>query len=71
MHDKNYEELANAIIIQAVKDYRHTNSPQVKNEIRRFFKSEWFTMLTNADGGMIIKKLELEDRKNGKQANKG
>lgn len=60
MHDKNYEELANAIIIQAVKDYRRTQSPQVRNEIKRFFKSQWFSMLTNVDGDMLIKKLERE-----------
>lgn len=60
MHDKNYEELANAIIIQAVKDYRRTQSPQVRNEIKCFFKSEWFSMLTNVDGDMLIKKLERE-----------
>ena len=60
MHDKNYEELANAIIIQAVKDYRRTQSPQVRNEIKRFFKSKWFSMLTNVDGDMLIKKLERE-----------
>ena len=60
MHDKNYEDLANAIIIQAVKDYRGTQSPQVRNEIKRFFKSQWFSMLTNVDGDMFIKKLERE-----------
>lgn len=60
MHDKNYEDLANAIIIQAVKDYRRTKSPQVRSEIKRFFKSEWFSMLTNVDGDMLIKKLERE-----------
>lgn len=60
MHDKNYEDLANAIIIQAVKDYRRTQSPQVRNEIKRFFKSQWFSMLTNVDGDMLIKKLERE-----------
>ena len=60
MHDKNYEDLANAIIIQAVKDYRRTKSPQVRNEIKRFFKSQWFSMLTNVDGDMLIKKLERE-----------
>ena len=60
MHDKNYEDLANAIIIQAVKDYRGTQSPQVRNEIKRFFKSQWFSMLTNVDGDMLIKKLERE-----------
>ena len=61
MHDKNYEDLANAIIIQAVKDYRGTQSPQVRNEIKRFFKSEWFTMLSNVDGDAILKKLESEE----------
>ena len=60
MHDKNYEDLANAIIIQAVKDYRGTQSPQVRNEIKCFFKSEWFSMLTKVDGDMLIKKLERE-----------
>ena len=55
MHDKNYEDLANAIIIQAVKDYRGTQSPQVRNEIKRFFKSQWFSMLTNVDGDILIK----------------
>lgn len=60
MHDKNYEDLANAIIIQAVKDYRRTKSPQVRSEIKHFFKSEWFSMLTNVDGDMLIKKLERE-----------
>lgn len=61
MHDKNYEDLANAIIIQAVKDFRSTKSPQVRNEIKRFFKSEWFTMLSNVDGDIILKKLESEE----------
>lgn len=71
MHDKNYEEFANAIIIQAVKDYRQAKTPQAKREIKRFFKSEWYKMLTNADGDMIIKKLELEDKKNGTEKDKG
>lgn len=62
-----YTELANAIILQAVKDYRHTQSQAVRNEIKRFFLSEWFVQLTNADGKMIIKKLEQERGiKNGK-----
>lgn len=60
MNDKNYEDLANAIIIQAVKDYRKTKSPQVRNELKRFFKSEWFSILTNLDGDILIKKLERE-----------
>lgn len=32
-----YTELANAIIIQAVKDYRRASTPQMRREIKRFF----------------------------------
>lgn len=60
MFEYNYELLANAIILQAVKDYRHTYSYQRKAEIKRFFRSEWFRLLTRLDGEMIIKRLENE-----------
>lgn len=60
MFEYNYELLANAIILQAVKDYRHTYSYQRKAEINRFFHSEWFRVLTRLDGEMIIKRLENE-----------
>ena len=52
--------LANAIILQAVKDYRHTYSPQTRAEIKRFFRSDWFRALTPLDGEMLIAKLENE-----------
>lgn len=57
---ENIELLANAIILQAVKDFRHTYSYQRKAEIKRFFRSEWFRVLTRLDGEMIIKRLENE-----------
>ena len=57
---ENIELLANAIILQAVKDYRHTYSPQCRAEIKRFFRSDWFKVLTRLDGKMIIKRLEQE-----------
>ena len=57
---ENFELLANAIILQAVRDYRHTYSPQVRAEIKRFFRSEWFRALTQVDGEMIITRLENE-----------
>ena len=47
---ENFELLANAIILQAVRDYRHTYSPQVRAEIKHFFRSEWFRALTRVDG---------------------
>ena len=53
-----YEELANAIILQAVKDYREAlrllsmnpNDKSAKRDqrnIERFFRSEWFILNTN------------------------
>ena len=57
---ENIELLANAIILQAVKDYRYTYSPQCRAEIKRFFRSEWFRALTRLDGEMLISRLENE-----------
>lgn len=57
---ENIELLANAIILQAVKYYRHTYSPQCRAEIKRFFRSEWFRALTRLDGEMLISRLENE-----------
>ena len=58
-----YKELANAIILQAVKDYRKAlkhDERGRKREIERFFKSEYFTVLTNISGEMMIQKLRAE-----------
>ena len=67
----NYENLANAIILQAVKDYRvalkcHKVNPRNKTafadkeEIERFFRSGWFSVLTSVDGEMLIRSLQME-----------
>lgn len=67
----NYENLANAIILQAVRDYRTTlkclkNNPwnrdadRKKNEIERFFRSQLFTVLTSVDGELLICSLHEE-----------
>ena len=66
-----YEELANAIILQAVQDYRRAlralrRNPSivlaedVKTEVERFFLSDWFQALTNIDGEYMVKKLQEE-----------
>lgn len=58
-----YKELAEAIILQAVKDYRKAlkhDERGRKREIERFFKSEYFTVLTNISGEMLIRKLRAE-----------
>ena len=68
---KAYENLANAIIEQAVRDFREAKLRLQKNardaeaektyrEIKRFFRSEWFSQLTTLDGELLLEKLEEE-----------
>ena len=65
MTNDGYENLAHAIILQAVKDYRKAlkilkRQPRNKDakataeECERFFLSKWFTTLTNIDGKVLI-----------------
>jgi hypothetical protein len=60
MYKENYEKLAQAIIIQAVRDYRNSYSYQTRCSIERFFRSEWFMVLTTLNGEMLIKRLQEE-----------
>ena len=66
-----YENLANAIILQAVKDYRgalkslqrnptYWKAQGIKAECERFFYSEWFQTLTSLDGRLLVRKLQQE-----------
>lgn len=66
-----YENLANSIILLAVKDYRAAlkklkkwprNEPVkiMKDEVERFFRSAWYRELTSVDGEFLISKLQAE-----------
>jgi hypothetical protein len=55
-----YEELANAIVLQAVKDYRLHDDEQELTSIERFFRSDWFGVLTNVNPEILITKLRKE-----------
>ena len=66
-----YQDLANAIILLAVKDYRdalkklmkrpsYGPAQDIKNEVERFFRSYWYRELTSVDGNVLIKKLQAE-----------
>ena len=66
-----YQDLANAIILMAVKDYRdalkklkkrprYGPAKDMKNEVERFFRSYWYRELTSVDGNVLIKKLQAE-----------
>ena len=67
-----WQKLANAIVEQAVKDYRtaqarvkaHPESADhAKVEVRqleRFFRSSWFEVLTDVDGRLVLSRLKKE-----------
>ena len=58
-----YEELANAIVLQAVKDYRLTDDEAKLAEIERFFRSGWFGVLSKVDPEYLIRNLRKEKSK--------
>ena len=66
-----YTELANAIVIQAAKDYRkalktlkryprYEPAKAVVAEVEEFFRSEWYRMLTSVDADMLMTKIRRE-----------
>ena len=68
---EQYEELANAIALQAVKDWRaavkrlrrrrtNEDAKKRKEETETFFHSQWFYELTGVEGDVILEKLEKE-----------
>ena len=64
--DMCYEDLANAIIVQAVSDYRGLltgSKPTTEvnvSEVERFFKSEWFGLLTKVDCIKLMTEIRKE-----------
>ena len=70
--DEAYQNLANAIIIRAVKDFRRCLKVAKKNnrnkeaaikemkEIVEFIKSPWFRTLTSLEPSVLLKKLQQE-----------
>lgn len=70
-HGDPYENLANAIVLTAVDDYRRALRRFVKNpnskdakadvdEMERFFRSKWYSVLTSVEGEYLIRKLRAE-----------
>lgn len=66
-----YENLANAVVLQAVKDYRdaarklsrgkkNIMAEQRKTECETFFKSQYFNVFTTLDGNALLSQLEKE-----------
>lgn len=68
---KWYEQLANAIILQAISDYKtppidHGRKldddmiESARDEIERFIRSDWFGILTSLDPEYLIRLLREE-----------
>ena len=66
-----YENLANAIVSEAAKDYiaalkklkrKHNNkiAMQEAMDLERFFHSGWYSMLTSVDSDYLIRRLREE-----------
>lgn len=71
LSENPYEALANAIVLQAVNDYRTVLKKVKKNpnnrtaldealQIERFFRSQWYQVLTSVDGEYLINRLRRE-----------
>jgi hypothetical protein len=68
---KRYRELINAVILQAVKDYRLSlrilkqqpdsrPAATMKADVEEFFHSDWFGMMTKIDPDYLIDRLRKE-----------
>lgn len=66
-----YQNLANAIVLTAVKDYRtalrrlkrkpnNKDAAAERDSIEEFFHSEWFAILTEMDPDYLIDRLNKE-----------
>ena len=78
MCDEGFHNLARAIILQAVKDFkpaylrleRYPNDKHAADrvkEITEFFCSEYFCLLTDVDGPRLLKKImeQIDEEKGG------
>lgn len=71
MKSEPYQNLANAIVLTAVKDYRdalkrlkkkpnNTIAAAERDEIEAFFRSKWYSILTDIDPEYLIDRLNKE-----------
>ena len=77
MSADGWNNLANAIILQAVKDFKpafrrlrkHPNDKMAQNQVReltKLFFSDWFSVLTGLDGPALLNRIMREIDEKGK-----
>ena len=68
---QNWQALSQAIILQAVEDYRkcrqlvrrkpgQVDAQKMIREVEAFFRSRWFMQLSDVNGSMILEQLKRE-----------
>ena len=67
--DIGIERLRNAVVMQAVKDYK--NDKNKREECERFFLSQYFTLFSDLDGEVIVKALKERIEKNERNSHRG
>ena len=66
-----FEMLANAIVKQAADEYRNARRALIRmpnavppkekiQDVEKFFRSEWYQLLTSVDGEYLLRRLEEE-----------
>lgn len=60
-----YQGLSDAIVLQAVKDYRRAikypqnkEAQDSKDEIEEFFRSDWYKTLTSINSELLMSRLK-------------
>ena len=66
-YEDNWKELANAIVLQAVVDYRMSEDPRDLKVLEQFLRSPWFAALTSLDPEYLITELRKEKMKYGRE----
>lgn len=73
--DDPWESLANAVIVQAARDYRLAIKSQNRSvtagrtvkECEKFFRSQYFTILSAMDPEYLIDRIRQEEKKDGRE----
>ena len=79
--ENGWEALADYIIFLAVQDYQisrrklrrnpdHKTAARTVRELERFFRSRWFSILTDADGNKMLERLKWEEASRDRETKK-
>lgn len=75
-----YEEIANAIVIQACNDYKKAYKQSLRRsgivgeadeelaELEAFFRSDWYKKLTDVDGDYLMERIRNDVMKQEKKS---